>query len=135
MIAGGIVRADPLSVGILHVHAEILEDFQALRAAALYIVFEPRRGALAVTGSVDVVVAQVGEDHEAVGMAPLHRGYGLPQLLAGAAAQVHHDAQVDAVHFFRELVGLLWRGIPVMAVNVNERKLRALDFVFFGDQR
>jgi len=42
--------------------------------------------------------------------------------------------QVDRVHLPDEPVHFSRRGVPVVAVNIDERELRPLDPVFLGDQ-
>src|SRR6266403_5754421 len=69
-IEDGIVGMDAFAVRILQVHAEILEDYQALRAVS-YIGGKALRRALAVSGSVDVGVTRIREDDKAVGIAAL----------------------------------------------------------------
>jgi len=123
-----------LPVCVLQFHAKILEDFQALRAV-LDVLFQPRRHALAESGRVQVVVTHVGEDHKPVGVASLHHLDRLPQLLARPAAQVHHHAQVDGIHALDELIHLCGSGVPMMAVDINERKFGAFGLVRLGDQR
>ena len=131
----GIVDVHALTAGVFHIHSEILEYFQALCAAALDVLLEPRGCPLAVPRGVKVVVTQIGKDHEAIRVAAFHGRDGLPQLVSGAAAQVHDHAQVDRVHFLDELIHVLCCRVRVMAVNVDERKPRPFDFVFPGDQR
>src|SRR5206468_5800926 len=62
----GIVDVHALTAGVFHIHSEILEYFQALCAAALDVLLEPRGCPLAVPRGVKVVVTQIGKDHEAI---------------------------------------------------------------------
>jgi len=42
--------------------------------------------------------------------------------------------KIDRVHAFDEFVDVAGRGIPVMAVNIDERKFRAIDLVLGNDE-
>src|SRR5258707_2213130 len=129
-----IVHVHALPIRVLQFHPEVLEDFQPLRAV-LDVLFEPLRHALPESRRVQIVITHVREHHKPVRIAPLHRRHRILQPLSGSSAQIHHHAQINRIHLFDELVHLRRRGIPVMAVNINERKLRPLNFMFFSDER
>src|SRR5260370_36858653 len=92
-IEDGIVGMDAFAVRILQVHAEILEDFQALRAVA-YIGGKALRRALAVSGSVDVGVARIRKDSETVGVWSLNRRHRIPHRAPGATPEVPHYRRI-----------------------------------------
>src|SRR6267378_1570273 len=129
-----IVRVHALSAGIYQIHSEILEDFQSLRAV-LDVLFQASRHAFSKSRRVQIVKTHVRENDESIRIAPFHCRHSILQLLPGSSAEIHHHVQIDCVHFLDEPVHFLCRGIPVMAVNVDERKFRSLDFVLFGDER
>src|SRR5438552_952092 len=129
-----IVRVHALAVRIFQVHSEILEDFQSLRAV-LDVLFQARRHALSKSRRVQVVVTHVRENDESIGVASFHHRHSVLELFPGSSAEIHHHAQIDRVHLLDEPVHFFRRGIPVMAVNIDERKFRPLDFVFLGDER
>src|SRR5260370_4822629 len=130
----GFVRGQARPAGIFQVHSEILENFQPLRAVP-NVLLQPRRHALSESRCVQIVVPHVREHHKPVRITSLHHRHCFFQFFSRSAAQVHHDAQIDGVHFFDEPVHFFWRGIPMMTVNIDERKFRPLDLVLLGDQR
>jgi len=125
---------DALAICIFQFHSEVLEDFQPLRAV-LDVLLQPLRHALPESWGVQVVVTHVCEHHEAVRISPLHHLYRILQPLSRSSAEIHHYPQIDGVHFLDEPVHFFRGGIPMMAVNINERKFGPLDFVFLGNQR
>src|SRR6266852_3044213 len=128
-----IVYVDAFAIRIFQVHPEILENLQSLRAI-LDVLFQPRRHALPEPRRVQIVVTHICEHHKPARISPLHYGHGILQLFPRSSAEIHHDAQVDRVHLFHELIYFSRRGIPMMAVNIDERKFGSLDLVFLGNE-
>ena len=131
---GGIVHVDALAAFVMQLHAEVFENLQALRAV-LDVLFKTLRDAFAEAGLVEVAVVHVRENNETIRIAAFHHFNGALQAIAGTAAQIHHHLEVDGVHAFDEFFDVAGRGIPVVAVNIDERKFRAIDFVFGNDER
>src|SRR6266481_3294807 len=129
-----IVRVHALAVRVFQVHSEILENFQSLRTV-LDVFFQSRRHAFPESRRVQIVVTHIREHYEPVGVTTLHHCHGIFQLLSRPPAEVHHHAQIDGFHFLDEPVHFFRGGIPVMAVNINERKFCPLDFVFLRYER
>src|SRR5437660_2395568 len=129
-----IVYVHALTVGILQIHSEILEDFQSLRAVP-YVLFQPIRYALPKSWRVQVVVIHVGENDESIRVAAFHCRHSILQLFSRYSTEIHHHAQIDRVHLSYKPVYFFRCGIPMMAVNIDEREFGPLDSVFLGDKR
>ena len=135
LVEARIVDVDALALAVLQVHAEVLEDFQTLRAV-FDILLELRGGARAVVGIVRCREIDVGEDDEAILVAALLSARRMRlELVAVAAAQVHHDAQIELVHVGDQLVDALRRqAARLVIVHVDERIFGARDRMLRDDQ-
>ncbi len=121
-----VVHRHALAGGVLHLHAEVLEDLEPDGAALLHVALELRRGALAPAGVTDAPEVHVGERHEPAGCDRAVRLDAGGQRVARAPAQVDHPAHVHGVHLADEARDLARRHADVlMAVHVDERELRA----------
>ena len=99
---------DAPALAVLEIHAEILENLQPLRAI-FDILLQLGRGAPAIIGIIDAREIEIGEDHEALGIPFLQDLDVFLQTVPVAAAQVHHDAEIDPVHIRDQLVDVIGR--------------------------
>ena len=110
-----VVHGHAHALGVLQGQAQVLEDLQAPRAV-LNVARELRRRLLAPARRVDARVVEVGEDHEAPGVAA--GKVAVPGLELGSlpSAQIHHDPHVKAVHVGDQLRGVRRGDVGVLVV-------------------
>lgn len=130
----GVVDLDAVAGRVGIRHALALVYLQAPCADA-DIVLQLLQGAFQPGGVVDAAQFDIGEQGDAVFVAVFfdvfHHGFqGRP----AAPAEVDDDAHVEAIHLADELVKVLFRHAPVVAVDVDEGEPGSLQGMFRYDE-